>query len=62
MDRRIFPSLVKVTTGDGGSKSADRGIAISREGTMKLYAKHLTARLFGQTRMGGLYLYWTFAK
>jgi hypothetical protein len=29
---------------------------------MKTYARHLTARLFGQTRMGGLYVYWNFAK
>ncbi|WP_433729910.1 hypothetical protein ACQP2Y_18675 [Actinoplanes sp. CA-051413] len=29
---------------------------------MKTYARHLTARLFGRTRMGGLYLYWTFGK
>jgi len=29
---------------------------------MKTYARHLTARIFGRTRMGGLYLYWTFGK
>jgi hypothetical protein len=40
-----------------------RAIALStREEIMKTYARHLTARLFGRTRMGGLYLYWTFGK
>jgi hypothetical protein len=29
---------------------------------MKTYARHLTARIFGQTRMGGLYTYWNIAK
>jgi hypothetical protein len=49
--------------GDVGRDSARRAIALStREETMKTYARHLTARLFGRTRMGGLYLYWAFGK
>jgi hypothetical protein len=45
-----FPRLIEVT-----SASITGGI-------MKMFARHLTARMFGRTRMGGLYVYWAFGK
>ena len=29
---------------------------------MKTYARFIAARMFGRTQMGGLYVYWAFAK